>query len=311
MLGAVDNWVPLQDSHDAFFCVVDLHALTLPWDPKTLRERVLQMGALLLARGIDPDRAVLFVQSHVPAHSELSWLLMCVARMGELRRMIQFKEKSKSQGEAVGAGLFTYPVLQAADVFLYQARGVPVGEDQKQHVELMRDLASRFNALLGETFVVPEPWIQPHGARILALDNPAEKMSKSKPREASKILLVDTPEAIARKIRSAVTDSGREVRAGDDKPALTNLLTIFSLVSGESIAGLEERFSGRGYGDFKKALAEAVIANLRPTQERYFELMADPTELLRLLVIGADKARVVADATMADVRTKVGLGPRV
>lgn len=311
VLGAVDNWVPLQESHDAFFCVVDLHALTLPWDPKTLRERVLQMSALLLARGIDPDRAVLFVQSHVPAHSELSWLLMCVARMGELRRMIQFREKSKGQGEAVGAGLFTYPVLQAADVLLYQARGVPVGEDQKQHVELMRDLAQRFNALLGETFVVPEPWIQARGARVLALDNPAEKMSKSAPREASKILLVDSPDAIARKIRSAVTDSGREVRAGEDKPALTNLLTIFSLVSGESIAELEARFSGMGYGDFKKALAEAVIANLHDTQQRYLELMADPGELLRLLVIGADKARDVAETTMAEVRSAVGLGPRI
>jgi len=310
VLGAVDNWVPLQNSHDAFFCIVDLHALTLPWDPETLRERVLQMGALLLARGIDPDRAVLFVQSHVPAHSELSWLLMCVARMGELRRMIQFKEKSKGENEAVGAGLFTYPVLQAADVLLYQARGVPVGEDQKQHVELMRDLAARFNALLGETFVVPEPWIRPHGARILALDNPAEKMSKSTPREASKILLVDSPDVITRKIRSAVTDSDREVRAGEDKPELTNLLTIFSLVSGESIAELEERFSGMGYGDFKKALAEAVIANLRPTQQRYFELIADPGELFRLLVIGADKARVVAEETMVEVRTAVGLGPR-
>ncbi len=310
VLGAVDNWVPLQESHDAFFCIVDLHALTLPWDPKILRERVLQMGALLLARGIDPDRAVLFVQSHVPAHSELSWLLMCVARMGELRRMIQFKEKSKGENEAVGAGLFTYPVLQAADVLLYQARGVPVGEDQKQHIELTRDLAVRLNTLLGETFVVPEPWIRPHGARILALDNPVEKMSKSTPREASKILLVDSPDVIVRKIRSAVTDSGREVRAGEDKPALTNLLTIFSLVSGESIAELEERFSGMGYGDFKKALAEAIIANLRPTQERYLELMGDPAELFRLLVIGADKASVVAETTMTTVRTAMGLGPR-
>jgi tryptophanyl-tRNA synthetase len=311
VLGAVDNWVSLQESHDAFFCIVDLHALTLPWDPKSLRERVLQMGALLFARGIDPARAVLFVQSHVPAHAELTWLLMCVARMGELRRMIQFKEKSKGQGEAVGAGLFTYPVLQAADVLLYQARGVPVGEDQKQHVELMRDLASRFNALLGETFVVPEPWIRPHGARILALDDPVEKMSKSTRRAASKILLVDSSDEIARKIKSAVTDSGREIRAGEDKPALTNLLTIFSLVTGESIAGLEERFSGMGYGDFKKALAEAVIVNLHDTQQHYLELMADPAELLRLLVIGADKARAVAETTMAEVRSKVGLGPRV
>ena len=306
----MDNWVPLQESHDAFFCIVDLHALTLPWDPRRLAGRVLQMGALLLARGIDPRRSVLFVQSHVPAHAELCWLLMCVARMGELRRMIQFKEKSKDQGEAVGAGLFTYPVLQAADVLLYQARGVPVGEDQKQHVELMRDLAQRFNALLGETFVVPEPWIRPEGARILALDNPAEKMSKSTPRDASKVLLTDPSDVIAGKIKAAVTDSGREVRAGEDKPALSNLLTIFSLVSGESVADLEERFSGMGYGDFKKALAEAVINNLAGTRERYFELMADPVELSAQLSIGAEKATAVAAVTMAGVRSKVGLGPR-
>jgi len=231
--------------------------------------------------------------------------------MGELRRMIQFKDKSKVDAESVGAGLFTYPVLQAADVLLYQAHGVPVGEDQKQHIELMRDLGARFNSQFGRTFVLPEAWIPERGARIMALDDPSEKMSKSAPRPASKILVVDPPDTIRKKVRSAVTDSGRDIRAAPDKPALTNLLTIFSLVSGESIAGLEERFSGGGYGDFKKALAEAVIANLRPTQERYFELMANPAELLRLLVIGADKARVVADATMAEVRTKVGLGPRV
>ncbi len=310
LLGAVDNWVPLQDTHEAFYCIVDLHALTLPWDPEVLHRQVLQMGALLLARGIDPDRAVLFVQSHVPQHSELSWILTCVARMGELRRMVQFKEKARGEAETIGAGLFVYPVLQAADVLLYRAEGVPVGEDQRQHIELMRDLAVRFNSAFGDVFVPPEAWIRPDGARILALDDPDEKMSKSTTRLASKLLLVDDPPVIAKKVRAAVTDSGREVRAGPDKPALTNLLTIFSLTTGTPIPELEERFSGSGYGDFKKALAEAVIEDLRPTQERYRELMADPGELGRLLAVGAAKAAAVAEETMAEVRARVGLGER-
>ena len=310
LLGAVDNWVPLQETHEAFYCIVDLHALTLPWDPEVLHRQVLQMGALLLARGIDPDRAVLFVQSHVPQHSELSWVLTCLARMGELRRMVQFKEKARGESEAIGAGLFVYPVLQAADVLLYRARGVPVGEDQRQHIELMRDLALRFNAAFGDVFVAPEAWIRPAGARILALDDPAEKMSKSTTRPGSKLLLVDDPDVVAKKIRAAVTDSGREVRAGPDKPALTNLLTIYSLTTGTPIPELEERFSGSGYGDFKKALAEAVIENLRPTQERYEELMADPGELGRLLAIGAAKASAVAEDVMTEVRARIGLGGR-
>jgi tryptophanyl-tRNA synthetase len=309
LLGAVDNWVPLQDSHEAFYCIVDLHALTLPWDPEVLHRQVLQMGALLLARGIDPDRSVLFVQSHVPQHTELAWILTCVARMGELRRMVQFKEKARGEeAETIGAGLFVYPVLQAADVLLYRAGGVPVGEDQRQHIELMRDLAVRFNSAFGDVFVPPEAWIRPAGARILALDDPGEKMSKSTTRLASKLLLVDDPAVIAKKVRAAVTDSGREVRAGPDKPALTNLLTIFSLATGTPISELEERFSGSGYGDFKKALAEAVIDDLRPTQERYRDLMADPGELGRLLAVGAAKATAVAEDTMAEVRARVGLG---
>jgi tryptophanyl-tRNA synthetase len=309
-LGAVDNWVPLQDTHDAYFCIVDLHALTLPWDPQALHRQVLQMGALLLARGIDPERAVLFVQSHVPQHSELSWILTCLARMGELRRMVQFKEKARGEAETIGAGLFVYPVLQAADVLLYQAQGVPVGEDQRQHIELMRDLAARFNAAFGEVFVLPEAWIRPAGARILALDDPSEKMSKSTPRPNSKLLLVDEPDVIRKKVRAAVTDSGREVRAGADKPALTNLLTIYSLTSGESVASLERRFAERGYGEFKQALAEAIVDGLAPTRRRYLELMGDLGELGRLLRVGADKAAEVAEATMAEVRRRVGLGAR-
>lgn len=309
-LGAIRNWVELQRDHDAFYCVVDLHALTLPWDPTELREQTLSKAAELIACGIDPDQSVLFVQSHVPAHSELAWILTCFARMGELRRMIQFKEKSKGEAERVGVGLFSYPILQAADVLLYNAHGVPVGEDQKQHVELMRDLAGRFNAALGETFVLPEPWIPPQGARIMALDNPTEKMSKSSERPASLIQLVDPPEVIERKIRAAQTDSGREVRAGEDKPALTNLLTIYSLIEATPIETLEERFEGRGYGEFKRSLADLLVETLAPVRERYAGLMRDPGEVARILARGAERAGAEAERTMVEVRERTGLPAR-
>lgn len=306
-LGAVRNWVELQAHNEAFFCIVDLHALTLQWDPHRLRDHTLGKTAELIACGIDPDRSVLFVQSHVPAHAELAWILTCVARMGELRRMIQFKEKSRGQSESVGVGLFAYPVLQAADVLLYRAHGVPVGEDQKQHVELMRDLAGRFNASFGATFVLPEAWIPPTGARIMALDDPTQKMSKSARRPQSSIQLVDPPKVIAKKIRSAVTDSGRDVVSGPDKPALTNLLSIFSLVEGTSVPALEERFRSSGYAEFKQALTDVLIEALAPIRERYEELRADPGETERLLAVGAKRATEVAATTMADVREKVGL----
>jgi tryptophanyl-tRNA synthetase len=305
--------VAAQDVNDCFYCIVDLHSMTMAWDPESLRAETLAKGAELLAIGIDPERAVLFVQSQVPAHSELAWVLNCVARMGELRRMVQFKEKSKGETESVGVGLLTYPILQAADVLLYQADGVPVGEDQRQHVELMRDLAGRFNSSFGPTFTLPQAWIPQAGARIMALDDPTEKMSKSEGdvRPNSVIGLVDEPEAITKKIRSAVTDSGREVKAGADKPALTNLLTIFSLVTGTPVAELEERFSTTGYGDFKSALAEAVVEELRPIRERYVELSSDVAETQRLLARGAERAAIVAEETMTVVRQRVGLVPPV
>ncbi len=286
--------------------------MTMAWDPKRLREETVAKGAELMAVGIDPDRSVLFVQSHVPAHSELAWVLECVARMGELRRMVQFKEKSRGETESVGVGLFTYPVLQAADVLLYQADGVPVGEDQRQHIELMRDLAQRFNGTFGPTFTLPEAWIPAAGARVMALDDPTQKMSKSdgEVRPNSLIGLVDDPKVIAKRIRSAVTDSGRDVVAAPDKPALTNLLSIFSAVTETPIAELEERFSSSGYGDFKGALADAVVERLRPIRERYTELMADPAETHRLLAGGAAKAAAVAEETMSLVRERTGLGPR-
>jgi tryptophanyl-tRNA synthetase len=306
-LGAVRNWARDQDELDSIFCIVDLHAMTLPWNPATLRAQSIATGALLMACGIDPARSTLFIQSEVAEHAELAWVLTCIARMGELRRMVQFKEKSKGETESIGAGLLTYPVLQAADVLLYRAHGVPVGEDQRQHVELMRDLAVRFNSMFGPTFVVPEAWVPKAGARIMALDDPAQKMSKSAERPGSKILLVDPPETILKKIRSAVTDSGSEVRAGEGKPALTNLLTILSVIEDTPVAELEERFAGSGYGDFKKVLGEAVVSWLTPVRSRFEEMMKDPGEVERTLAGGASKAREVATAVMAEVRTRVGL----
>lgn len=309
-LGAIRNWVTLQSEHEAYFCVVNLHAMTLPWDAETLEDQTLKTGASLLACGIDPAAAVLFVQSDVPQHIELAWVFTCIARMGELRRMIQFKEKSKGETESVGVGLFTYPILQAADVLLYQAHGVPVGEDQRQHVELMRDLGGRFNQMFGETFVLPEAFIPKQGARIMSLDDPTQKMSKSATRPASSILLTDPRDAIVKKIRSAVTDSGREVVAGPDKPALTNLLGIHSLLTDTSVDDLEARFAGKGYGDFKTAMAEEVADALEPIRARYEEMASDLAETARVLVAGASRAGEVAETTMAVVRDRTGLGSR-
>lgn len=299
----------MQEGHDAFYCIVDLHSLTLPWDPAELRRQTLMKAAEIVACGVDPNRSVLFVQSHVAAHSELAWVLNCVARMGELRRMVQFKEKSKGETESVSVGLFTYPVLQAADVLLYQAHGVPVGEDQRQHVELMRDVAGRFNSQFGETFVLPEAWIPAQGARIMALDDPTQKMSKSGERPNSTILLIDPPELVRKKVKVAVTDSGRDVVAADDKPAISNLLGIYSLLEGTPVPALEERFRDSGYGDFKSALAEATVAALEPIRTRYDELMADPAELERVLAGGASRAAEVAEVTMKEVRSRSGLLP--
>lgn len=306
-LGAIRHWVRLQNEHEAFFCIVDLHAITGAWDPQDLRQRRLTTAATLLACGIDPARSTLFLQSAVPAHGEMAWLLSCVARMGELRRMVQFKEKSKGETESVSVGLFTYPVLQAADVLLYQADGVPVGEDQRQHIELMRDIAVRFNGTLGETFRVPEAWIPPSGARIMALDDPLQKMSKSAARPNSSIGLTDPPDVIAKKVKVAVTDSGRDIVASADKPAVTNLLTILALIEGSSVPELEERFRGSGYGDLKKALTEALISALDPIRARYEELAADPAETAALVALGAEKASAAADATMTAARAAAGL----
>jgi tryptophanyl-tRNA synthetase len=306
-IGAFRRWVDLQRDFDAFYCVVDLHAMSLPWDPKDVHDKSLSVAATLLACGIDSEHSVLFRQSQVSAHGELAWYLSCLARMGELRRMIQFKEKSKGETESVGVGLFTYPVLQAADILLYQTHGVPVGDDQRQHIELTRDLAARFNRAFGTTFVLPEVWLPEEGGRIMALDDPLQKMSKSADRPGSVIELTDPPEVIEKRIRSAVTDSGRDVVAGPDKPAVTNLLTIYSVLAGTSVAQLEEQFRGSGYADFKKALGEVVIEHFSPIRERYLELMNDPAELDRLLVAGARRAAAVAEQTMGEVRARTGM----
>ena len=309
LIGAIDRWVRQQDDYRSFFCIVDLHAITLPWDPKELAQRRLETGALLLACGIDPERSTLFLQSRVPAHTELGWTLACVARMGELRRMVQFKEKSKGETESVGVGLFTYPVLQAADILLYGAHRVPVGEDQRQHIELTRDIAGRFNSTFGETFVVPEAWIAPTGARIMSLDDPTQKMSKSAARPNASIGLTDPPEAIMKKFKVAVTDSGKEVTASPEKPALSNLIGIFAALSGSTVPEVEERFSGQGYGHLKVALGEMTVEKLRPIRERFETLMSDPGETSKLLEVGADRARTHAERIMRVVRERTGLGP--
>jgi tryptophanyl-tRNA synthetase len=306
-LGAIRNWVTQQDQFDNIFCIVNLHALTLPTDPVQLRDQTVIMANTLLAAGIDPGRSILFAQADVREHSELCWLLNSVTQFGELRRMTQFKDKAGGQDESVSAALFSYPVLQAADILIYDADLVPVGEDQRQHVELTRDVAIRFNARYGDTFVVPAPDIKSEGAKILALDEPAKKMSKSSASVGSYISLTDTPEEIRRKIKRAVTDSGGDVRAATDKPAVTNLLTIHSLLSGQSISALEEHFAGKGYGALKSEVADVIVDSLRPIQERFTELTDDPRRTLEILGNGAERARALAVAKMAVVRERMGL----
>jgi tryptophanyl-tRNA synthetase len=310
-LGALRQWVQLQETTEAFYCVVDLHAITLPQDPEELRRNTLVSAAQLLALGVDPARSTLFVQSHVPEHLQLSWVLECLTGFGEAGRMTQFKDKSQREGTAAASvGLFTYPVLQAADILVYQADQVPVGEDQRQHLELTRDLAIRFNSRFGATFTVPETLIPAGAAKVMDLQSPDKKMSKSLP-PAGCVLLLDDPKVTAKKIRSAVTDTGREVVADPvGKPGITNLLTIHSALSGTSVAELEERFAGRGYGDLKKELAEVVVDFVTPVRERTQELLDDRAELERVLAAGAARARKVAAGTVAAVYDRVGFLPR-
>jgi tryptophanyl-tRNA synthetase len=310
-LGAIRQWVALQDTHDAFYCVVDLHAITIEHDPALLRHRTRLAAAQLLALGLDPRRCTLFVQSQVPEHAQLGWVLSCITGFGEASRMTQFKDKSARGGaDRSTVGLFTYPILQAADILLYQANQVPVGEDQRQHLELTRDLAGRFNSRFGATFTLPEPYILKGAAKITDLQDPTAKMSKSNSSPAGILELMDPPSALRKKVRSAVTDAGREVRYDQaGKPGISNLLDIAAALGGQPIAELERQYEGRGYGDFKKELAEQVVAFVEPVQAATRELLDDPAELDRLLALGADRARTVAAETLGRVYDGVGFLP--
>jgi tryptophanyl-tRNA synthetase len=307
-LGAIKQWVTLQDEYDAYFCVVDLHAITVPQDPEQLRRRTLVTAAQYLALGIDPMRCTIFVQSHVPAHAELAWVLGCFTGFGQASRMTQFKDKSQKQGgDSTTVGLFTYPVLQAADVLLYDTDLVPVGEDQRQHLELARDVAQRFNSRFPDTFVVPDVLIQKATAKIYDLADPSSKMSKSATTEAGLINLLDDPKTSAKKIRSAVTDSDREVRYDPEaKPGVSNLLTIQSAVTGTDVAKLVDGYTGRGYGDLKADTADAVVEFVVPIKARVDELLADPAELESVLAAGAQRAKDVSAKTLQRAYDRLG-----
>ena len=307
-LGAVRNWVALQETHDAFYCVVDLHAITAGHEPAVLRQRTRVSAAQLLALGLEPDRCTLFVQSHVPEHAQLAWVMGCITGFGEASRMIQFKDKASRQGaDRASVGLFTYPVLQAADILLYQADAVPVGEDQRQHLELTRDLAQRFNTLYGPTFTLPAPYITGAAAKITDLQDPTAKMSKSVSSPNGIIDLLEDPARSAKKIRSAVTDTGREILFDPvAKPGVSNLLTIYSALTGRPIESLVADYAGRGYGDLKKDLAEVVVEFVRPVQERTKAYLDDPAQLDKLLAIGAEKARTVSAVTLRTVYQRIG-----
>ncbi|ARC57493.1 Tryptophan--tRNA ligase [Frondihabitans sp. 762G35] len=308
-IGALQQWSALQDTHDALFCVVDLHAITVPQDPETLRATTRRTAAQYIAGGIDPAKSILFIQSHVPAHAQLAWVLNTITGFGEASRMTQFKDKAAKQGaESASVGLFTYPMLMAADILLYNADLVPVGDDQRQHVELTRDLATRFNSRFGETFTVPEAYILKETARIYDLQNPESKMSKSAASDAGIVWLLDEPSKTAKKIRSAVTDTEREIRFDRGaKPGVSNLLSILSAFTATPIAALTEQYEGRGYGDLKKDVAEAVVEAFTPVRARTLELLDDPAELDRVLSANADRASEIAEATLATVYDRIGL----
>ncbi len=312
-LGALRQWVTLQDTYDAFYCVVDLHAITVLHDPAVLRRRSRVAVAQLFGAGLDPERCTVFVQSHVAEHAELAWVLGCITGFGEASRMVQFKDKSARSGaDQASVGLFTYPILQAADILLYQTDQVPVGEDQRQHLELTRDLAQRFNRRFGPTFVVPEPYILAEVAKIADLQEPAIKMSKSSSSPQGIVDVLEEPASVRRKIARAVTDAGSEVRVDEAaKPGVTNLLRIYAALTGESVPSLEQRYGAAGYGTFKKELAEVVVGAFAPIRERTEKMLADEAELDRLLAHGAARARKVASQTMDTVRDRVGFLPAV
>jgi tryptophanyl-tRNA synthetase len=304
-IGAISQWAASQEDNESFICVVDLHAITVSYDPEDLRQSTLSVAALLLASGIDPERSTLFIQSHNPDHPDAAWLLAAVTSYGQLGRMTQFKEKAEQQ-QFVSVGLYTYPVLQAADILLYDTDAVPVGEDQRQHVELTRDIAERFNSRFGETLVVPKVITPKLGAKIMDLQEPLKKMSTTGGTAQGTVLMLDPPDTIRKKVRSAVTDSGREVRRGPGKEGIENLIGIISVATGDTPEAIESRYDGAGYGDFKSDVAEAVIELMSPIQERYRELRADQTELERILKLGAEKARSISSVTLARMYERMG-----
>ncbi len=309
-LGALKQWVIEQDDYDCFFCVVDLHALTVPQNPEHLRAKTREVAALYMAAGIDPEKSTIFVQSHVAAHSELAWILTCFAPLGWLNRMTQFKDKAaKQQQDSIGAGLLNYPTLMAADILLYQANAVPVGDDQRQHLEFTRDLAQRFNAMYGETFTIPDAMIPKAGARVMGFDNPLAKMSKSEDSQYHATYLLDTPSKIKKTIMRAVTDTGRDIVFSDDveKAGINNLLIIYQAVTGQSNHEIEREFAGKGYGDLKKAVVEQVTNVLMPLQEKYRAIVADEKYLDDILLQGANRARAVAENTLKVAKERIGL----
>jgi tryptophanyl-tRNA synthetase len=308
-LGAIRNWVNTQSEYDNIFCIVDLHAITLPIDPKELHENTRKLAALYLACGLDPRYCKLFVQSHVHEHAEASWIMSCYTPMGWLNRMTQFKTKAGDDPDSVSTGLYLYPVLMACDILLYQTNYVPVGDDQRQHIELTRDLAQRFNSLYKrKVFTIPEGQIRAEGARIMALDEPTAKMSKSAPNPNSRINLLDDPKTIKQKIGRATTDSERTIVFDEHRPGIYNLLGIYQVLTGESRETIEETFAGKGYGDFKAALTDRIVANIAPIQQRYYELVNEQTELENILKQGADEVRPSAAKTLAHLKQVIGLG---
>lgn len=309
-LGALKNWVKLQDQYECYFCVVDLHAITVKQEPKDLRKRTLELLAIYIATGIDPEKNTLFIQSHVPAHSECAWLLTCSSYMGELGRMTQYKDKSKKAGDNIGVGLFTYPVLMAADILLYQTDLVPVGKDQTQHLELARDLADRFNKVYSPTFKVPDGYIPEAGAKIMSLQDPARKMSKSDDNPNSYILMMDDPDTIRRKVNRAVTDSLGVVKYCDEQPGVKNLMTILGCITGMTKEEIEAKYEGKGYSEFKSDVAEAIVKELEPIQNRVNDLLVNKKELEEIYTRGAEKAEYVSRKTLRKMQKKIGFIPR-
>ena len=310
-LGALKNWVDLEDEYECFYCVVDLHSITVRQNPAELRKRARDLLTLYIAAGLNPEKNCIYYQSHVSAHSELAWILNCFTYMGELNRMTQFKDKSKKHADNINAGLFTYPVLMAADILLFQSDVVPVGSDQKQHLEITRDIAERFNSIYGEVFTIPEPYIGKVGARIMSLQEPTKKMSKSDENPNASIYLMDDPDTIIRKFKRAVTDSDNEIRYSEEKPGIRNLIDIYSSATGKTIPEIEKEFASSGYGDFKLAVGEAVVSLLKPIQDKFAELSKDKAYINSIIKNNADKANYYANKTLRKVQKKVGFPERI